>query len=103
MIGSIAAVFGETGIAIWVAILALAGTAITGVLTYIGKHGDTQVMYDANLRDDQLAFITEMRASNQELREDNRSLTAEVRRCAARISKLERVIREAGLPVPNGE
>lgn len=50
---------------------ALAAAVVSGLLSFRSTKGTNKITNDANLRDDQLAFIKELKGSITELKEEN--------------------------------
>lgn len=71
-----------------VAIFALVGSLITGIVTLIGKRGSDKVSDDANLRDDQRLFITELRQEIIDNRNERDALRDRVHELDKRVETL---------------
>ena len=94
---------GQT-VALWVAVLTLAGGVITSIVTgglgLAGKRGEVRQSSDAGLRDDQREFISTLQADNRELRARVAYLERGHVADQQRIAALEQALRDAGIKIP---
>lgn len=88
-------------VSLWVAVLSLAGTGVLALTQLLGKHGETRVAGDANLRDDQREFIATLRTDNAEMRGRVADLETARARDRRRIEALEAALRAARIPIPD--
>lgn len=92
---------GSDRVSLAVAVIALIASGVAALAQLLTKRGETRVLDDANLRDDQREYIRVLQEDNRDLR--IRVAAGEQERVVdhRRIHALEEALRAANIPIPN--